>query len=68
MTNEGTMTDGTPEATSDTTWSISIELSPSELGLVRTSLRHLLTSEDDPDEIAALKRLLSRLPEAPAAD
>ena len=68
MTDEGTIAGDTPEAPEDTTWSIVVDLSPVELALVRTSLRHLLTSEDDPDEIAALKRLLSRLPEAPAAD
>ena len=46
----------------ETTWSITIELTPSELALLRTSLRHLFTSEDDPDEIDAIKRLLDRLP------
>jgi hypothetical protein len=52
----------------ETTWTITVELAPDELALVRTALRHLLASEDDTDEIDAIKRLLARLPESPPAE
>ncbi len=40
---------------------VNVELSPSELDLVRTGLRMLLDAEDDPEVIAELKVLLARL-------
>jgi hypothetical protein len=51
-----------------TTWSITVDLSPGELSLIRTSVGHLLASEDDPAEIDALKRLLEKLPEVVPGD
>ncbi len=41
---------------------IDLRLSRAELDIVRTALRHLLASEDDPDTIAEVKVLLARLP------
>ncbi len=43
---------------------VNVELSPSELELVRTGLRMLLDAEDDPEVIAELKVLLGRLAQA----
>jgi Co/Zn/Cd efflux system component len=51
-----------------TSWEIAVDLSPTDLTLIRTALRHLLTSEDDHEEIVAIKRLLERLPEVRSAD
>ena len=45
---------------------VNVELSPSELELVRTGLRMLLDAEDDPEVIAELKVLLARLTQAAA--
>lgn len=52
----------------ETSWEITVNLSPDELTLIRTALRHLLTSEDDHEEIVAIKRLLGKLPDAPPSD
>ncbi len=47
---------------------VQVELSPSELNLVRAGLRMLLHAEDDPQAIEELKTLLMRLSaEGPAA-
>jgi hypothetical protein len=54
--------------TGEATWSVSVDLAPEELALIRTALRLLLSSEDDPDEVDALKRLLARLPEVAPGD
>lgn len=47
--------------------SITVELSPEDMELVRTALRLLLQAEDDPDTIRKLKALLARLAPAPVA-
>ena len=52
----------------ETTWEIEVDLSPTDLALIRTALRHLLTSEDDHEEIVAIKRLLEKLPGSPRVD
>jgi hypothetical protein len=40
---------------------VQVSLSRPELELIRVALRHLLSSEDDPEMIEELKRLIARL-------
>ena len=47
---------------------VQVNLSRTELELVRVALRHLLASEDDPETIAELKLLLARLAAAAERD
>jgi hypothetical protein len=49
-------------STHDPARPIDLHLSGAELEIVRTALRHLFASEDDPDTIAVVKALLARLP------
>ncbi len=42
---------------------VQLQVSHTELELVRVALRHLLASEDDPETIEELKALLARLAE-----
>ncbi|MBP1704627.1 MAG: hypothetical protein H6Q36_366 [Chloroflexi bacterium] len=41
---------------------VDLKLARSEVEIVRTALRHLLASEDDPETIEEVKALLARLP------
>ena len=41
---------------------VDLQLARTELEIVRTALRHLLASEDDPETIEEIKLLLARLP------
>jgi hypothetical protein len=41
---------------------VDVTLARAELEIVRTALRHLLASEDDPETIEEIKALLARLP------
>ena len=45
---------------------IQLQVSRQELDLLRVALRHLLSSEDDPEMIEELKVLIARLAEAAA--
>ena len=45
---------------------VQVSLSRPELELIRVALRHLLSSEDDPEMIEELKVLIARLAEAAA--
>ncbi len=60
------MTDG---STSDTSVTFPLELTPSELALVRTALEMLedTLGHEEADELEEVQSLLRRLPEVPAA-
>ena len=47
---------------------VRLSLVRAELELIRVALRHLLSSEDDPETIAELKVLLARLARAAEGD
>jgi len=55
-------------STRDPARPIDLHLSRAELLIMRTALRHLLASEDDPDTIAEVKALLARLPRPDEAE
>jgi hypothetical protein len=55
-------------AAHDAARTVQVNLSRTELELVRVALRHLLASEDDPETIAELKALLARLSSAVERD
>jgi hypothetical protein len=40
---------------------VQLQVSRAELDLLRVALRHLLASEDDPETIEELKRLIARV-------
>jgi hypothetical protein len=48
--------------TQDAAHPVDLHLSRADVELVRTALRHLLASEDDPETIEEIKALLARLP------
>lgn len=54
--------------THDPDHSVHLDVSRAELELIRVALRHLLSSEDDPETIEELKRLLARLAEVARVD
>ena len=45
-----------------------LNMSRTELELLKVAVRHLLASEDDPETIAELKTLLARLAQAAERD
>jgi hypothetical protein len=58
------MTDDPPADADLGQGSYPVELSPTEIALVRTALRHLLASigREEADEVEEIKALLARLP------